>query len=144
MAAHPRKASLADARQLALVLARAFDADPMMNYLVKHDARRLERIELFFRAALTLGFTQDEVYTTEERQGVAILAVDPPAQSRGTSSGLLEPMLARCDEAKIGAYLETFNQRNLNLYRRHGFEVTREGELDGGAPKMWSLWREPR
>ena len=38
---------------------------------------------------------------------LSMLGVDPPAQRHGMGSALLGPMLARCDEEGVGAYLET-------------------------------------
>jgi hypothetical protein len=33
-------------------------------------------------------------------------------------------------------------ERNVPLYERHGFEVTKEHRLPGG-PSMWLMWRPP-
>ncbi|MHB8876012.1 MAG: GNAT family N-acetyltransferase [Myxococcaceae bacterium] len=72
------------------------------------------------------------------------LGVDPAHQGKGVGSELLRPMLERCDAEGKGAYLETATERNLVLYRRHGFEVSSELTLPAGGPRMWFMWRRPR
>jgi GNAT superfamily N-acetyltransferase len=73
---------------------------------------------------------------------LAVLGVDPPAQGKGLGSALLHPMLRRCDEQQVGAYLETGTQKNVRFYSRHGFRVTDEVPLPKGPP-MWLMWRDP-
>lgn len=72
------------------------------------------------------------------------LGTDPPWQRKGVGSALMAPVLARCDEEGIGAYLETQKEANVPYYRRHGFEVTGEVDLPGGGPHMWLMWRDPQ
>jgi GNAT superfamily N-acetyltransferase len=73
---------------------------------------------------------------------LAILGVDPPSQGRGLGSALLQPMLRRCDDEGVGAYLETGTERNVSFYARHGFRVMDEVRLLKGPP-MWLMWRDP-
>jgi hypothetical protein len=54
---------------------------------------------------------------------------------------LLERTLARVDAARAGAYLENSNPRNLTLYERAGFTVTREIIARRDAPPMFAMWR---
>ncbi len=74
---------------------------------------------------------------------LAILGTGPEAQGRGLGSGLLAPVLERCDEDGVAAYLESSKERNIAFYARHGFRVTRELRLPRG-PRLWAMWREPR
>jgi len=74
---------------------------------------------------------------------LAVLGTDPSAQGRGLGSAMLEPVLARCDEDGVGAYLESSKERNIDFYARHGFRVSEEIRLLRGPP-MWKMWREPR
>jgi ribosomal protein S18 acetylase RimI-like enzyme len=71
------------------------------------------------------------------------LGVARAAQGRGIGSRLLKAGLDRCDAAALPAYLETQTERNIALYRRHGFEVTGENRPRPDAPPLWSMWREP-
>ncbi len=74
---------------------------------------------------------------------LAVLGTAPEAQGRGHGSTVLAPVLARCDEDGVGAYLESSKERNIAFYARHGFRVTRELRLPRG-PRLWAMWREPR
>jgi ribosomal protein S18 acetylase RimI-like enzyme len=70
------------------------------------------------------------------------LGTDPPFQGRGVGSALLRPVLERCDEEGVPAYLESSNVHNVPFYRRHGFDVTKELQVPDG-PTLWLMWREP-
>ena len=72
-----------------------------------------------------------------------VLGVEPSSRGRGIGSRLMHPMLAQCDARGQAAYLESSNERNVPLYRRHGFEVTGEIVTHLG-PKVWLMWRKPR
>ena len=69
-----------------------------------------------------------------------LLGADPRGLGLGRS--VMDPVLERCDDDALPAYLESSNQRNLAFYQRHGFEVVWEDRPDGG-PVMRGLWREP-
>jgi GNAT superfamily N-acetyltransferase len=81
-------------------------------------------------------------HPTEPHYYLSILGVDPPRQGEGMGSALLQPMLRRCDQEGVGAYLETGTERNVRFYARHGFRVTEEVPLPKGPP-MWLMWRDP-
>lgn len=71
------------------------------------------------------------------------IGADPAHQGRGVGAALLAPMLARCDEEGLPAYLESSNPQNLSFYRRHGFAAT--GELRfGDGVVVTPMRREPR
>jgi len=72
------------------------------------------------------------------------LGVSRAAQGHGVGSRLLKVGTDRCDAAGLPAYLETQTERNIALYRRHGFEVTGENRPRPDAPPLWSMWREPQ
>lgn len=72
------------------------------------------------------------------------LGVSRQAQGHGVGSRLLKVGTDRCDAAAMPAYLETQTERNIALYRRHGFEVISENRPRPDAPPLWSMWREPR
>jgi GNAT superfamily N-acetyltransferase len=71
------------------------------------------------------------------------LGTEPHLQGRGLASAALQPVLKRCDDDRIGAYLETAVERNLSFYAHHGFRVRDELRLPAG-PMIRSMWREPQ
>jgi GNAT superfamily N-acetyltransferase len=71
------------------------------------------------------------------------LAVLPAARGQGIASALMQPVLQRCDAEGIPAYLENSNSRNLSLYERNGFEVTKKWQFTENAPPLWCMYREP-
>jgi len=74
---------------------------------------------------------------------LAFIGVDPLAHGRGVGGALLEHALERVDTDGGHAYLESTNPRNITLYQRHGFEVTREIRV-GSAPPLFPMVRAPR
>lgn len=72
---------------------------------------------------------------------LAFIAVAPRLQGAGLGSLLLERTLARVDAARVGAYLENSNPRNLKLYERMGFAVTKEIIARPDAPPLFTMWR---
>jgi GNAT superfamily N-acetyltransferase len=75
---------------------------------------------------------------------LAFLGVEPSWQGRGLGGALLAPVLRRCDDEGVPAFLEASTARNRTLYERHGFAVSEEFTLGRGAPPQWRMWREPR
>lgn len=75
---------------------------------------------------------------------LGVLGTDPVHQGKGVGSAVLRPVLDRCDEEGLGAFLESSKEENIAFYNRQGFEVTRKLELPGGAPPLWAMWRDPR
>ncbi len=71
---------------------------------------------------------------------LAILGTDPDEQGRGIGSALLQPILARCDQERVPAYLESSKESNLPFYERHGFRVVEELQVPGG-PRLWAMER---
>jgi ribosomal protein S18 acetylase RimI-like enzyme len=86
--------------------------------------------------------TLERHHPEEPHWYLAILGVAPDRQGQGLGSALLAHMLARCDADHLGAYLETSNQHNLRLYRRHGFQVRDQFDIPDG-PHIWTMWRNP-
>jgi GNAT superfamily N-acetyltransferase len=71
-----------------------------------------------------------------------IIGSEQAAQGRGLGSALLSHMLHRIDSGGVPAYLESSNERNLDLSARNGFRVTGEVAIPCG-PTIWPMWREP-
>ncbi len=69
-----------------------------------------------------------------------MVGVEPSKQGRGLGSRLLAHGLARA--SKLPVYLETDVERNVGLYRRHGFEVMEHASTAEPVP-LWSMLRPP-
>lgn len=67
------------------------------------------------------------------------LAVDPASQGQGRGSAMLKRVLAVATEHSLPVHLETMTERNVALYRGHGFEIVDEFELLGGGPRTWTM-----
>jgi GNAT superfamily N-acetyltransferase len=77
-------------------------------------------------------------------QHLAILAVSPAGQGRGTGSALLRARHAELDRDGVPAYLEAAGQGSRDLYLRHGYAPWPAYRLPDGGPPMWPMWRAPR
>jgi ribosomal protein S18 acetylase RimI-like enzyme len=64
-------------------------------------------------------------------------------QSRGLGAQLLRPMLKRCDNERLPAYLESTNPRNVPFYESLGFRKI--GIIQAGtSPQVVPMLREPQ
>lgn len=73
---------------------------------------------------LALGEKLDALHPRGPHAHLVFLGVAPSAQGRGVGSAMLKATLAPLDAAETTAILEATTERNVALYRRHGFEVT--------------------
>jgi ribosomal protein S18 acetylase RimI-like enzyme len=105
--------------------------------MVLNVRRELPRFIRFFSIV-------EEKHPHEPHWYLNVLGVHPDLQGRGFGSHLMQPVLSRCDEQGLPAFLETDTERNVMLYERHGFRVTEEFNLPDGGPPMWLMWREPK
>ena len=85
----------------------------------------------------------DQSHPKEAHWYLAMIGVDPKAQGKGLGSDLMQYAVARCDQDRMLAYLETANPRNIPLYERFGFEVMESFQM-GAAPRMTPMLRRPR
>jgi ribosomal protein S18 acetylase RimI-like enzyme len=75
---------------------------------------------------------------------LAFIGVAPRFQGTGLGRGLLEETLARVDAAGTPAFLENSNPRNIALYERLGFRVTKEIIVRKDAPPLYAMLRPGR
>ena len=67
----------------------------------------------------------------------------PAAQGKGHGGAAIHARLARCDDERLPAALETATAANVPIYRALGFVITSEFDVPNG-PHFWTMWREPR
>jgi ribosomal protein S18 acetylase RimI-like enzyme len=116
---------------------------PSWSALLRSAPSFVRTIGLNMRSALNLMGVVDRKHPREPHYYLSTLGTDPHFQRSGVGSALLQPVLQRCDEEGIPAYLESSKDVNVPYYRRHGFEVTEEVTVPGG-PTLWLMWREPQ
>lgn len=194
-----REARLDDFPELSRVMARAFDEDPVTNWMAKQDGkRRLHIARLMNLATRRICFEKGICLTTDGLHGGSLwfppgtwelgltdqsrylpfylksvgwrriaqvlhgiqtverfhpkephyyalaAGVDTQHQGKGIGTQLFTPMLERCDEERMPAYLESTNIRNNPLYERLGYKVTEEFDIPHGGPRVWMMWRDPQ
>jgi GNAT superfamily N-acetyltransferase len=82
-------------------------------------------------------------HPVEPHYYLPLVGVEPEWQGRGLGAALMRPIVERCDDEKVPAYLEATSPRNRALYQRQGFEVTEQFSLGPGSPPLWRMWRNP-
>lgn len=55
---------------------------------------------------------------------LCMLGVHPQAQGKGLASKLMNPVIDMCRKLQIPVFLETGNERNVELYKKKGFILT--------------------
>jgi GNAT superfamily N-acetyltransferase len=82
-------------------------------------------------------------HPVEPHYYLPVVGVEPEWQGRGLGTALMRPVLERCDDEKLPAYLEASSPLNRALYERHGFQVTGQFAVGPGSPPAWRMWRAP-
>ncbi len=85
----------------------------------------------------------EKAHPREPHWYLGVLGTEPLQQGKGFGSAVMAPVLKRCDERGVGAYLESSKESNVPFYERHGFRVTRELKMKRG-PSVWLMWRDPQ
>ncbi|MDF3066003.1 MAG: family N-acetyltransferase [Polyangiaceae bacterium] len=81
--------------------------------------------------------------TTGPHYTLSLLGVEPSAQRRGLGHRLVQPILERCDQERLPAYVDTAKAHNVAFYERLGFELRLVSE-HSEFPTFWCLTRAPR
>ncbi len=80
----------------------------------------------------------------EDHWYLGVLAADLDRQGQGIGSACMRPVLERVDLDHTPAYLESSNEKNVPLYERQGFQVTKVLDLPESGPPLFLMWREAR
>lgn len=94
-----RKATRADSDHLNAVLARAFDDDPLINWMAAQDRRRARRVYDALGITMKISMPLGEVYTTDGIHGGALWA--PPGKWK---MGMLQQLLLAPSMARISTW----------------------------------------
>ena len=93
---------------------------------------------------LTFFGLSEEHHPPEDHWYLGVLAADLERQGRGIGSACMRPVLERADLDHTPAYLESSNEKNVPLYERHGFQVTKVVDLPDSGPPLFLMWRDAR
>lgn len=128
-----RLAKAGDVLVLARALARAFDQDPFINWVVRQDERRVLRMEWAFEVMLRrMSSELKETHTNTELGGAAVWR----------RPGELKLPLAQ-QLALLPAFARGMGWGRVpGFYARHGFEVV-DVVARAAWPKLWLMRREP-
>ncbi len=91
---------------------------------------------------LALGEKLNAIHPRTPHAHLVFLGVSPSAQGQGVGSAILKGTLAPLDATRTPALLEATTERNVALYRRHGFEVIENLRLPDLHVRI--MWRAPR
>ena len=73
-----------------------------------------------------------------------IIGMTPQLQGKGYASQFIRPRLDRMDEEGLPCYIETMAERNVDLYKRFGFEVMEKVTIPDTVLTTWALLRDAR
>lgn len=74
-----------------------------------------------------------------------LIGVDPKQRMKGLCSALMREMFNRTDIEGVPVYLETQSAGNVEIYKKHGFELV-EAHPFPSTPSIcnWGMIRKPR
>lgn len=72
------------------------------------------------------------------------LGAVPEARGTGVGGRVVQPVLDLCDDARLPAYLESSNPRNVSFYERLGFVRGEPLPVPRGCPPLLPMTRQPR
>jgi len=114
----------------------------------------------FFRSLWKLGlggayrtlkiFLKNEKYKKQHVPGkswyLLTLVVDESFRGKGIGEKILKPVFDQADKEGVICYAESSNKKNLNFYKRVGFEVIYEEKITDSpeAPPVFYIKREPK
>lgn len=70
------------------------------------------------------------------------VGVDPDFQGKGYSSKLIKPMLERMAKEGQACFLETHNEKNVNIYGRMGFKLIDKSAIPDTGLTNWAMLKE--
>jgi GNAT superfamily N-acetyltransferase len=75
---------------------------------------------------------------------LSFVATHDDHRGKGIGEQLLAQNLARIDTEHFPAYLESSNPKNMDRYRRLGFEPRSEFSMPDNGPPVTTMWRPAR
>ena len=166
------------------ILSKSFDDNQSINYIVKQDSKRKERIESLMGYCFEVCLVRGQIFMSDDEKACALIlhperkmaaskemlldlklainsigafrsfkvlkrerlikrnhpkepfyylwfiGVMPGAQNIGIGSALIEEVLQKYSKATRPIYLETSVVKNLSWYKKYGFKISKEIDLD--------------
>ncbi len=70
------------------------------------------------------------------------IGIVPKFQGKGYASLLIKPMLSRIDKEKLACYLETIDEKNVEIYQHFGFEIIEKSIVPETEFTNWAMLRK--
>jgi ribosomal protein S18 acetylase RimI-like enzyme len=83
----------------------------------------------------------DSIHPQDPHWYLGVVGVRPGRQGEGLGGGVIRAILDEPMAEDHPTYLVTATERNIAIYRRLGFEVRSEADIQRG-PHLWGMWRE--
>jgi hypothetical protein len=68
-----KKAIKSDKNKVKKIICESFNSNPHINYIIKNDGKRKNRMDALAQYAFNIGIRRNGVYLTDDEQGVAIV-----------------------------------------------------------------------
>lgn len=95
------------------------------------------------RTGIAYARATEPLHPKEPHWYLSVLMADPAIQGRGVGTALMDEALVIVDHERVGAYLETNNESNVDYYAKFGFQVRATLRPLPDAPPRFTLWRNP-
>ena len=90
--------------------------------------------------ALSVGMAIDAQHPEAAHWYLQVVGCEPAHQGKGYASAVIKAGIARASAEHLPCYLETAVPRNVGLYERLGFAVTRQWTIGTGM-EFYGMWR---
>lgn len=115
-----------------------------MSETVRQAPRLLRAYGTRSPRALRLLSVVEKHHPVEPHWYLEAIGTVPESRGQGIGPAVLTPVLDRCDDGRLPAYLESSNPQNIAFYERHGFVTMPLFDLPAGCPVITPMWRDPR
>lgn len=192
------KAGKAHKERVIELLAECVKTNKSVNWIVKQDAKKKERIRHLMDYSFDACIDLEEIYLTDDQNGVIIctmsddklpfleeayltarfvlqvtgidgvgkalrreeyvnsfhpvdqeyiyiwfIAVEQSLQGKGIGAAMLQEIIDKSEREKVPIYVETSEERNLQFYQKHEFEIYHVSEEEMFGFKLYFLRRLP-
>jgi len=128
-----------------IICSNSDDKLPILEeaYLTIHFVLKVTGIEGIGRALRREKYINQFHPKDEEFIYIWFIGLEKTEQGRGVGSAMLQEVINRSNREKLPVYVETSNDRSLNFYKRHGFEMYHISPEDMFGFKLYFLRKLP-